>query len=54
MELGANKAAVESNPVFKNLKLDDLRAYIKTKTSNEKKHLIDNMSLEDLRNFFTS
>ena len=31
-----------------------MREYIKLKTPNEKKHLIDQMSLEDLRNFFTS
>lgn len=54
MELGANKAVIEQNPVFKNLKLDDLRAYIKSKSSDDKKQLIDQMSLEDLSNYFNS
>ena len=40
--------------MFKNLKLDDLREYIKSKSSDDKKRMIDQMSLEDLRNFFQS
>jgi hypothetical protein len=52
MQIGANKAELEQDPMFKNLKLDDLKEYIKSKSSDDKKHLIDQMSLEDLRNFF--
>jgi hypothetical protein len=55
MELGANKAQLEADPYFKDLKLDDLKSYIKSKQKDEnKKKLIDQMSIEDLRNFFSS
>ena len=55
MELGANKAELEKDPMYKNLKLDDLKSYIKSKNVDEnKKRVIDQMNIEDLRNFFES
>ena len=55
MELGANKAELEKDPMYKNLKLDDLKSYIKSKNVDEnKKRVIDQMNIEDLRNFFVS
>jgi hypothetical protein len=55
MELGGNKAEFESDPAFKDLKLDDLRTYMKARSKDdEKRKLIDKMSLDDLRNFFNN
>ena len=55
MELGANRQSIEANPFYKDLKLDDLREYIKSRTMDpSKQHLIDQMSIDDLRSFFES
>jgi hypothetical protein len=42
MQLGANKSELEKNPLFQNLKITDLREYVKAKSRDpEKKKFID-------------
>lgn len=67
-ELNAGQLGLDNNPFYKGLKFDDLKEYVKTaqsvkyhggvadssKLPKEKREMIDDMNLEQLKLFFES